>query len=149
MALVDLVSAEIVKVPLTSDQKDDIIRELIEILQDAGRIDDSDQIYEAVQAREALGSTGLEAGIAVPHAKTNAVSQLTIAIGIAPQGVDFEAIDGVPSQLFFLILAPPDQSGPHIEALAEIARLTRSKAFCRTLVNSTSAEEVVELFREE
>jgi len=85
----------------------------------------------------------------VPHAKTDAVRKLTMALGIAPAGVDFEAIDGNPSHLFFLLLASPDQSGPHIEALAEIARITRSKAFYKMLITAGSAEEVVELFKEE
>ncbi len=102
-----------------------------------------------VLAREALGSTGLENGIAVPHAKTTAVTDLTIAIGISAPGIDFQALDGKPSTLFFLILAPPDKSGPHIEALAEIARMTRSTAFCKAIAAARSPAEVVELFREE
>ena len=149
MALLDLLTPEIVKIPLASKTKDETIRELIGILEDAGRVSDVDVIYDAILAREALGSTGLEHGIAVPHAKTTAVKTLTVALGIAPQGVDFEALDGEPSRLFFLILAPPDQSGPHIEVLAEIARMTRSTTFARALTTATSAEDVVELFKEE
>ena len=126
-----------------------LVKSSIAILKAAGRITAEDQVYDAVLAREALGSTGLEKGIAVPHAKSDAVTELTMAIGIAPGGVDFEAMDGEPSRLFFLMLAPPDQSGPHIEALAEIARMTRSTAFCRALTSSVSADEVVDLFREE
>jgi fructose-specific phosphotransferase system IIA component len=148
MALLDLVTPEIVKIPLDSTTKDAVIRELIGVLVDAGQISDQQAVYDAVLAREALGSTGLEAGIAVPHAKTDSVSELTIAIGISPAGLDYEALDGEPSRLFFLMLAPPDQSGPHIEALAEIARATRSKAFCRALLSSETPDEVVELFRE-
>jgi PTS system fructose-specific IIC component/PTS system nitrogen regulatory IIA component len=70
-----------------------------------------------------------------------------MSIGIAPQGIEFDAIDGKPSTLFFMILAAPDQSGPHIEALAEIAKLSKSKAVLNALVAATSAEEVVEIFR--
>jgi PTS system nitrogen regulatory IIA component len=149
MALIDLISPEVVKIPLRGETKPEIIRELLSVLVAAGRVSDSEAAYDALLAREALGSTGLESGIAVPHAKTNAVKDLTIAIGIAPGGVDFESIDGKPSRLFFLMLAPPDKSGPHIEALAEIARVTTSHAFCRLLISATSAEEVVEIFREE
>ncbi len=149
MALVELIEESVVKVPLVSTRKNDIIRELIEVLEKAGKISDPEKIYSAVLDRESKGSTGLEEGIAVPHAKTTAVQDLTLAIGIAPRGVDFAALDGKPSQLFFLMLAPPDQSGPHIEALAEIARATRSKAFCRLLTAAQSPAEVVELFKEE
>ena len=96
-----------------------------------------------------MASTGLEEGIAVPHAKTDAVKTLTIAIGISPEGVDFNSLDGKPSKLFFLMLAPPDQSGPHIEALAEIAKLSKSKAFINALINAKTPDEIVELFKED
>ena len=92
-------------------------------------------------------STGLQDGIAVPHGKTDAVSGLTLAIGISPNGVDYDALDGEPSKLFFLLVAPPDQSGPHVMALSDIAKLARSKAFCKALVHAESAQEVVELIQ--
>lgn len=149
MALIDLITAEVVKVPLTAQSKPEIIKELIRLLHETGHIEQFETAYDAVLSREAQGSTGLENGIAVPHAKTNAVKSLTIAIGISPAGVDFEALDGNLCHLFFLMLAPPDQPGPHIEALAEIARLTRSKAFCNMVTAATSTREVVEIFREE
>jgi len=149
MALVDLISEEVVKVPLASSDKPGVLRELLEILRDAGMIDDFDRVLEAIYKREELGSTGLEEGIAVPHAKTDAVKSLTIAIGISPQGIDFHSLDGKPSQLFFLMLAPTNQSGPHIEALAEIAKLSKSRAFCNMLIYAQSAKEIVALFRED
>jgi fructose-specific phosphotransferase system IIA component len=148
MALVDLITPEVVKVPLAAKTKNEVIRELVQVLLDAGRITELESVYDALLTREALGSTGLEQGVAVPHAKTRAVRQLTAAIGIAPQGVDFQSADGEPSKLFFLLLAPPDQSGPHIQALAEIARLAGSPAFLRLLSGASSAREVAELIRE-
>ncbi|MCK7483150.1 MAG: fructose PTS transporter subunit IIA [Candidatus Moduliflexus flocculans] len=148
MALIDLIREEVVRVPLAAQNKEGIIRELVEVLAAAGTVSDPAAAARAVLDREAKGSTGLEEGVAVPHGKTAAVESLAIAVGIAPRGVDFAALDGKPSNLFFLILAPPDQSGPHIEALAEIARLCRSKAFCRTLASSRDAKEAVGLFQD-
>jgi mannitol/fructose-specific phosphotransferase system IIA component (Ntr-type) len=148
MALLELIEENIIKVPLEANDKSGIIRELVTILKDAGKIDDVDSIVGAVEAREALCSTGLDRGIAVPHAKTIAVDKLTIAIGIAPAGVDYEALDGEPSKIFFLLLAPPDQSGPHVQALSEIAKATQSSVLLRMLTSATSAAEVVELFME-
>jgi len=147
MALVELVSERIVKIPLESKDKPDVLRELVQILKDAGEIDDFDAVLEAVQEREDKQSTGLEQGIAVPHCKTSAVTRMKLAIGIAPQGVDFDSMDGKPSKLFFLLVAPPDQSGPHVQALAEIAKLARSQVSCRTLVNAEKAREVVEFMK--
>ena len=149
MALIDMVAEEIVKIPLESKDKPDVLRELVQILKDADEIDDFDTVLKALQEREDKGSTGLEKGIAVPHAKTPAVCSLKLAIGIAPQGIDFEALDKQPSKLFFLLVAAPDQSGPHVEALAEIAKLSRSNALCRALVNAQNAAEVVELLKGE
>ncbi len=149
MSLVDLIAPEVVKVPLESTGKPAVLRELVQVLKDAGRIADVERALAAVTQREQLGSTGLELGIAVPHAKTDTVKTLTLAIGISPKGIDFSSLDGTPSKLFFLMLAPPNQSGPHIQALAEIAKLSRLKSFCDAIVSARSAEEVVRLFREE
>ena len=149
MALIELVQEKIVKTPLESTDKPDVLRELVQILQDGGEIEDFDAVLTAVQDREDKQSTGLEKGIAVPHGKTDAVSSLKLSIGIAPQGIDFDALDGQPSNLFFLLLAPTGYSGPHVQALAEIAKLAQSQAFCQSLVNATSAEEVVELLKGE
>jgi PTS system nitrogen regulatory IIA component len=147
MALIDMVVEKIVKIPLESKDKPDVLRELVQILKDADEIDDFDSVLAAVQDREDKQSTGLEKSVAVPHAKTAAVSKLKLAIGIAPQGIDFDSMDGEPSKLFFLLLAPPGQSGPHVEALAEIAKLACSNAFCKALVSAENAWEVVELIK--
>jgi len=149
MALVDLISEEIVKVPLEATTKNEVIQELVDVLVKAQKVKDREKAIEAIMKRENLGSTGLEKGIAVPHAKTDQVNELTLAIGVSFKGIDFNAVDGMPSKIFFLMLASPDQSGPHIEALAEIARMTRSETFCRLLTQVKSAKEIVELFREE
>jgi fructose-specific phosphotransferase system IIA component len=147
MALIDLVVEKIVKIPLESQDKPDILRELVQILKDAGEIDDFDSVLQAVQDREDKQSTGLEQGIAIPHCKSAAVSSLKLAIGIAPGGIDFDSMDKQPTNLFFLLVASPGLSGPHVEALAEIAKLARSKSFCKALVNAENAKEVVELLQ--
>ncbi len=148
MAIVDMLTPEVIKVPLVSRNKDEVLKELVEILAKAGKISNLERALDAIKKREDMGSTGLEEGIAVPHAKTDTVDKLTMAIGISPEGVEFDALDGKPSHIFFLMLAPPDQSGPHIQALAEIARMARSKAFINALKNAKSSEEVLNLFKE-
>lgn len=149
MTVIELLVADIVKTPLVSKDKPDTLRELVQILKDANQIGDFDAVLEAVQKREDQMSTGLQDGIAVPHGKTTAVSNLKMAIGIAPEGIDFDALDGHPSKLFFLLVAPPDQSGPHVEALAEIAKLAQSKAFCKALIHADDAQEVLDLMKGE
>jgi len=149
MALIDLVVPEVIKLPLESTDKPGVLRELVSVLHQAGRIQDFDAVLKAVQEREYKQSTGLEEGIAVPHGKTAAVSSLQLAIGIAPQGIDFNSLDGKPAKLFFLLVGSPDQSGPHVQALADVARLARSKMFCRALIDAEDAQQVVELMRNE
>jgi nitrogen PTS system EIIA component len=149
MALIDLVNHKIIKIPLNSKDKPDVLRELVGILKDAGEITDFDSALKAVQAREDKQSTGLTDNIAVPHAKTAAVTSLKLAIGISPEGIDFDSLDNEPSRLFFLLLASPNMSGPHVQALAEIAKLSRSKALCRSIFSAKNSTEVVELLQGE
>ena len=149
MSLIDLITERIVKIPLVSNNKPEVLRELVQILKDAEEIDDYDAVLNAIQQREDKQSTGLADGIAVPHSKTSGVNGLKMAIGIAPQGIDFDSLDSQPSKLFFLLLAPPGASGPHVEALAEIAKLAQSKAFCKMLANAENSTEVVELMKGE
>jgi len=149
MELIDLVTENIIKIPLTSGNKPDVLRELVQILKDADEIQDFDAVLSAVQQREDKCSTGLADGIAVPHCKTSAVSTLKLAIGIAPDGVDFDCTDGKPAKLLFLLVASPNHSGPHVEALAEIAKLAQSKSFCSLLASANNAKEVVNLLKGE
>lgn len=148
MALIDKITENVIKVPLVSTTKSDVLRELLNVLIAGGILKDDGSIYSALLERENLGSTGLQDGIAVPHTKTPAVNDLQIAIGIAPDGIDFQALDGKPSRVFFLILAAPGQSGLHIEALSEIAGLARSTAFIHELTKAASPQDVVRLIRE-
>ncbi|OQY34509.1 MAG: hypothetical protein B6241_04365 [Spirochaetaceae bacterium 4572_59] len=149
MALLDLLEEKIIKVPLESDNKTEVIREMVEVLSTAGKISNPESVIAAVLEREAMGSTGLDKGIAVPHAKTTEVNDLCVALGISNNGVDFDALDGEDSHLFFMIIAPPNQSSQHIQVLSEIAGIAKSSAFCRMLKNSENAKEVLELFLEE
>jgi nitrogen PTS system EIIA component len=149
MALLDLIEEKVVKVPLDSKDKFGIIEELVDLLDNAGKIEDRTKAMDALIARENQGSTGLEQGIAVPHAKTDAVKNIALAVGVSPSGVDFEAMDGKPSHLFFLMLAPPDQPSQHVEILSEIARLTKSPAVMKLLLSAASPKDVVEVFTED
>ena len=149
MALIDLIEESVVRAPVKAAGKEEVIRELVDVLVGAGKITDARTALQAVLDREAKGSTGLADGIAVPHGKTTAARELTIAIGVSPDGIEFGSLDGQPARLFFLILAPPDQTGPHIEALAEIARMSRSKAFCSSLVACRNPAELVRMFKDD
>jgi fructose-specific phosphotransferase system IIA component len=112
-------------VPLTGISKEEVIRELVASLQQAGRINDHDRVLTDVLEREQTVSTGMEKGIAIPHARTEGVNGMAVAVGLSPAGVDFQALDGQPSRLIFLIASSPDDRGPHLQLLAAIAKRLR------------------------
>ena len=148
MRLTQLLSEEQIEVSLKQTKKKSIIEELLVLAINSGNINDRMKALEDIMKREEMMSTGLENGIAVPHAKTKAADNLTLSLGISKDGIDFEAADGKPSHLFFMLLAPEDAAGPNVRVLAEIARITKNKNFCRSLINASSAEEVLNLVDE-
>ncbi|HAK44766.1 MAG TPA: hypothetical protein DCO79_02440 [Spirochaeta sp.] len=148
MGFLELLNKNLIKVPLENTSKNDVLEELVNMIAAEGKLNNKDLALQDVLNREILGSTGLERGIAVPHAKTAAVDDMVMAVGIAPKGIDFEALDGEPSSLFFMILASPNQAGAHIEVLSDIAKVTRSAAICRLMLAAVNAEEIIELFEE-
>jgi len=100
-------------------------------------------------AREALGSTGIGQGIAIPHGKSDCVTKLVSAFGVSRTGVPFDSLDGEPVHLFFLLVAPEDSAGPHLKALARISRLLKDKHFRDTLRLAKDEPELVKTLRDE
>ena len=88
-------------------------------------------------------STGIGDGIAIPHGKSAAVTELVAAMGTQRRGVDFDALDGEPAFVFFLLVSPANVSGPHIKALARISRLLKNDEFKKKLIEADSAEEII------
>ena len=107
---------------LTARGKEAIVTELVTLAAKSGLISDVDAAREAVMEREGTGSTGMQYGVALPHGKTAAVDQIVCAIGLIPEGVDFDALDGEPSRIFVMVLSPKNVSGPHIRFLATISQ---------------------------
>ena len=137
-----------VRLPLRSTTKMGVIDELIDILLDLDLITDKEEVFNDVMAREQEKSTGLEKGVAVPHAKTNGVQNLHLAVGISPRGIDFGAFDNQVSRIFFLILCPPDQPNQHIKALQEIAFLVSDEHFRTALLNAVDPAGVIKVLQD-
>jgi fructose-specific phosphotransferase system IIA component len=145
MKLIDYVTPEHIKIGLEGESKDEVIEELVELLVSACDVCDADTIYQAVMNREREGSTGLEKGVAIPHAKCDAVERLSIVIGISKDGIEFDAQDGKPTNLFFLMIAPPTESGPHVQAIAKIVKMIKVENFRKKLINARTPQEVLEV----
>lgn len=145
MILTQILQPTCIKAPLASTNKDDAIEELINLLSDNECLSDRGQALEAVLAREQTRSTGIGSGIAIPHGKCSATKELVMAIGIAPDTIEFESIDNKPVSIILLLVSPPDQTGPHIQALARISRLMLDAPFKTQLEKAATPEEVYDL----
>ena len=143
MTLLDILSPESTVVGLKSNTKEEVIGELVDKLKMGESITDREIVLKAVLDREQIMSTGIGDGIAIPHGKSDSVIHLTAALGTHKRGVDFEALDGEPAYVFFLLVSPANVSGPHIKALARISRLLKNDAFKKQLVEATSTEEIL------
>lgn len=139
MLLSELLSADRIKVPLDSRSKDDILRELVSLVVDGRPDGDADAILSAVREREQVLSTGIGGGVAIPHGKTPHVDQLVLAAGVSQAPVEFDALDGQPVQLFFLLVGPESAAGAHVKALSRISRLLRRDQLRQELVSADSA----------
>jgi mannitol/fructose-specific phosphotransferase system IIA component (Ntr-type) len=146
--LSELLTADRVRVPLRSQTKDDLLRELVE-LATAGRDDAAvDAILESVRQREQVLSTGIGGGIAIPHGKTSHIEQLVMAAGVCARPVEFDALDGQPVELLFLLIGPESAAGAHVKALSRISRLLRRDALRDGLRAVRTGEDFLALVRE-
>jgi mannitol/fructose-specific phosphotransferase system IIA component (Ntr-type) len=126
---------------------EEALGEMARRLAAAGAIRDAGDLTRRLIEREHLGCTGLGAGVAIPHCKCRDVSDIVLAVGLAPQGVDFHAPDGKPVTLIFLILSPADQPAAHLQTLARISRLLRTPGTSENLRRATTREEIVEALK--
>jgi PTS system fructose-specific IIA component/PTS system nitrogen regulatory IIA component len=150
MKFSDFVCTSAIRADLQADDKETVITELVTCLVDSARVsvDDRDSIVQAIMKREELGSTGIGKGVAVPHTKHPSVERLVGTVGVSPDGVDFNSLDGEKVQLFFMLLSPPDRPGDHLRALESISKQLREDTFCRFLKQSKSAEDIQLLLEE-
>lgn len=151
MKIMDFLSKGAIVTEIKSSKKEEVIKELVDLLINANEIDkrNRNKIIEALMAREALGSTAIGQGVAIPHAKSEAVASLIAAFGLSKKGIDFDSLDGEPAHIFFLLLAPQDSAGPHLKALARISRLLKDKYFRDSLLACTDAASVEKIITQE
>lgn len=149
MTLLDILSPDTTIVDLKGETKEEIIAELVDSLANSDAITDRDKVLQAVLEREKIMSTGIGDGIAIPHGKSDSVEQLIAALGTQRRGVDFEALDGEPAYVFFLLVSPANVSGPHIKALARISRLLKNDEFKKKLIAAESSTAVIGIIETE
>ncbi len=152
MKIVDFVGPELIVPQLSAHEKSAVIRELADHL--AAHVSGPQKIDREVLAkvlleRERLASTAIGEGVAIPHGKLDAVGKLIACVGRAPEGVDFDSMDGRPTHLFFVLVAPENSTGVHLKALARISRLFKDPEFRTRLMKAKDAAEMHRVIADE
>jgi PTS system nitrogen regulatory IIA component len=149
MKIADILTEDVVLPSLTGRTKEDVIEELAGIVARRYPEIDRSRLVQALEERERLNSTALGDGVAIPHGKLAGVRHVLAAFGRSPIGVDFNSLDGKPTHLFFLLVAPEDSAGAHLKALARISRLLKAPEFRADLMRAADAHELYQTIREE
>ena len=151
MKIADFLCSKAITADIKSTTKKELIEELVDLLVKAGAVDKKirSKLVETLLAREALGSTAIGQGVAIPHGKCENVNKLTAALGISKKGVNFDSLDGEPAYIFFLLVAPINSAGPHLKALARISRLLKDKYFRESLKSTQDEKGVLKLLTQE
>jgi fructose-specific phosphotransferase system IIA component len=142
MRLTEILKPQNIKLPLMAKIKTEAISELVDVLATSGEVTDAKKVLDSVLERESTRTTGIGNGLAIPHGKCNGVSHLVMAIGRPATPIDFQSIDGRPVTLIWLLASPPDQTGPHIHALARISRLMTIEKFRQALVAAQTPQQL-------
>src|SRR3954447_6065868 len=142
MRLTEILKPQNIKIPLEATTKSEAIGELVTLLAGTGEVSDAKKVLDAVLDREATRTTGIGNGLAIPHGKCNGTDHLIMAIGRPKTPIDFQAIDGRPVNLIWLLTSPPDKTGPHIHALARISRLMTIEKFRQALAEAKTSQEI-------
>ncbi len=149
MQITDFLKKEAIKVDMKAKNKDEALKELVDLLVGSGEVSNKRKMLAVLREREELGSTGIGQGLAIPHGKCEFVKTLCSAVGVSKSGVSFDALDGERVHVFCLLVAPDQEAGVHLKALARVASLLKDRYFRRQLQNSRTADEVFTAIKRE
>jgi nitrogen PTS system EIIA component len=149
MKITDILTEDMVVPALHGRSKMDVIVELARVVADRHPEIDHGRLVQALEDREKLNSTALGECVAIPHGKLPGLKRVVAAFGRSPAGVDFSSLDGKPTHLFFLLVAPEDSAGAHLKALARISRLLKDESFRTRLMQAPDAAALFETIRQE
>lgn len=141
MKITDLLKKQSICLDGKADSKEQVIREMVDLMAEGGNINDIDTYRETVFKREEEGTTGIGEGIAIPHGKTEAVRAPGLAAMVLPEGVDYDSLDGEPAYLIFLIAAPNTEDNVHLEVLSRLSMLLMDEDFRNKLLHAKDVDE--------
>lgn len=149
MKISDILQPDKIIPSLKGKTKAEVINELVDLFREDERVKDLEGVREAVHEREKIMSTGVGKGFAIPHAKSNGVNDIIAAFGKLDEPIDFQALDGQPVNLVFLLVGKENLVGPHIKLLSRISRMMNNEEFRENLSMAQTADEIYNLFVEE
>jgi len=142
MKIADILSGDLIIPELTSKNKKEVLEELVSVIVKQNKLINEEELIEVLLEREQLGSTGIGDGIAIPHGKLKNIGALLASFGKSIDGVDFDSMDGKPTHLFFLLVAPENSAGIHLKALARISRLLKDSSFKQDLMEAKLKDDL-------
>ena len=148
MRLSQILNPNAISLRLRSNTKREVLVELVDLLESGHGFSSQGEILDRVLRREAMMSTGLLPGAAIPHGKARSVDRMAAACGLSPEGVDFESEDGQPTHLFVLLVSPENATTPHVRLLANISRLLKEDSVRKALFEARSPEEFLAAIRD-
>lgn len=149
ISILDYLPSSCINIDLKSQTKKEVLKEMVKLLASNQKMKNPEKVLKTLQDREELGSTGIGQGVAIPHGKSEDLEEIQMAVGISRKGIEFDALDGEPVHLFFLLIAPQNSTGTHLKILAKISRLLKDKFFRQALRESKSPEEVLKQIQDE
>ncbi|MCA9733186.1 MAG: PTS sugar transporter subunit IIA [Deferribacteres bacterium] len=145
----DILSHDTIIMHLMSKDKKAAIEELVDTLDKSHKISEREPVLQAILDREAVMSTGVGDGVAIPHGKSDSANELVAALGVTESPLDFESIDDKPVRLIWLLVGPPGKTGPHLKALSRISRLMHDSRFRETIIAAETPEKILNYIRDE
>jgi fructose-specific phosphotransferase system IIA component len=149
MRISDILNEQLVVTDLKGNSKDDIINALVDLIGSSAKVLDTEKVRQAIFEREKLMSTGVGNGFAIPHGKTDAVSDIVAAFAVTSEPIDYQSLDEKPVRLVFLLVGKDNMVGPHIKLLSRISRLMNKEQFRQRLLALKTSKEILESFRQE
>jgi mannitol/fructose-specific phosphotransferase system IIA component (Ntr-type) len=147
MNISEILNTNLIKTSLTGENKFQVIEELLDLLIESGEFINRKSVLDALIEREQYVSTGLEHGLAVPHAKSQSIKKIMVSLGISKEGINFLSSDGKPAHYIFLVLSPLNVSGPHLKVLAQITKNFRNGEIGFMLHNANTKKEILDIVR--
>lgn len=147
MKIMDVISKETILADLKAHDKKGVLEELVGPVARISGIN-HEELVRVLMERERLGSTGIGAGIGIPHGKLKTLDSLILGFGLSRKGVDFESIDNQPTHIFFLLFTPENSTGLHLKLLARISKLLKDESFKQSLLKASDKNDILSIIKE-